>query len=200
MKNKKNIIIFALLFLLLILIFRVYCLRADYLSIVNNKIIIQEISGIKYKTIASNNEPYKIVIGDILGIDKKSYNFVDKIDLEENRPSLLIPGIKKGYDEINSDNFLYLIANKNNVFIPDNFCTKKWPNDLNGDLYKNSNITRGQFCSSEDEVVLIDKLIKQYHPYLIEVYYSNETYKKFLKGFLIYLDEFDIQYKLIKTP
>ena len=198
MKNIKNIIISVLFFLVIFLSLRVYYLRLDYLETINNRIITQEMYGIKYKTIVSEKTSYKVIVGDILGIDKKSYNFVDNIELKENEPFLLIPGVNKKYDKITSDNFSYLIANKNNVFIPDNFCLKNWPSTIDSDLYNNSHLSRGSFCASENEVMLIDRLIKQYRPSVVEIYYSSETYKDLIKGFLLYLEDLEIQYKLIK--
>lgn len=196
--NIKDLIIFILLILIAILLIKVLYLRSDYIKIVSNNIITQEIYDIKYKTIASDNVSCKIIIGDILGVDRKAYAYVDNIKLISDDSLLLIPGIKKDYVEITGNNFLDIIGNEKNVFIPDNFCLENWPSKINEDLYKNSQLNRGSFCGSENEVILIDRLIKQYNPQKVDIYYSSETYRELLQGFFMYLDDLDIEYEAVK--
>ena len=197
--NIKNLTIFVLLLLIVVLLIKVLYLRSDYKENISNRVITQEIDNIKYKTVAVNsNSPYKIIIGDILGIDRKAYDHVDSVDLTSSDPLLLISGIKKDYNKITTDNFFDLISNKNNVFIPDNFCLNNWPSEINKDLYENSHLSRGSFCGSEDEVILIDRLIKQYNPQKVDIYYSSETYRELLQGFFMYLDDLDIEYEIVK--
>lgn len=196
--NFKNTIIFFLFLLILSLLIRVLYLRNNYFKKIDNGLIFQEVDGIKYKTVQSEDTSYEVIIGDIIGIDKKSYDFVDSLAINKKNPVLAIPGINKNFSKITKDNFLYLIANKNNVFIPDNFCIEDWPSKLNQDMYDNSNLSRGSFCGSEEEVEIIDKLIKQYNASKIKIYYSVETYRELLQGFLLYLDGLSIGYELIK--
>ena len=196
--KKENIIIFILFFLIIILSYRVVFLKKEYAKKVDNKIIIQEFKGVKYKIYPNEEKLYKIIIGDIIGINKKSYKMVDELGPSLDESLLLIPGIKKDYIEINSDIFFSLISNKNNVFIPDNFCVEDWPTDINKDIYSNSNLGRGAYCGSEAETKKIDNLIKQYNPQKIDIYYSSEIYRELIEGFLLYLDELNIFYEMIE--
>ena len=197
--NKENLIIIFLLVLIGALSFKIIFLRSDYLDKIDNKEIVQISGGVKYHILPNGDKPYKIVIGDIIGIDKKSYNFVDNYPASSDESFLLIPGIQKDYTEINNNNFLDLISNENKVFVPDNFCLKNWPAEINKDIYDNSQLSQGSFCGSEVETRVIDKLIKQYEAKRIEIYYSSETYGELVQGFLLYLDELNISYELVRV-
>lgn len=197
--NRKNLIIILLFVVIAILSYKIIILRLDYFNTINNKEIVQITGGIKYRVIPNEDRPYKIIIGDIIGIDKKVYDFVNNYSASPNESLLLISGIQKHYSEITNNNFLSLIANENNVLIPGNFCLKNWPAEINKDIYNNSQISHRPFCNSEAETQVIDKLIKQYQSEKIEIYYSSETYKELIQGFLLYLDELNIPYELIKV-
>ncbi|PLX20927.1 hypothetical protein C0584_04040 [Candidatus Parcubacteria bacterium] len=193
-----NLIILFLFIVIIVLLYRFFELKNTYNNILNTRIIKQEQFSYKYY-IHPGYSPYKIVIGDVIGIDKPSYNFVEEQGRDSPESALFIPGINKNYDIITKENFLDLATNENNILISDNFCSDAWQKEAGLEIYQAGNISRGPFCGSEKEVVLIDKLIKQYNPEKIDIYYSNDVYRELLGGFLVYLDDLGFNYELIKV-
>ncbi|MDA3856164.1 MAG: hypothetical protein PF569_07955 [Candidatus Woesearchaeota archaeon] len=196
-KKSKILLLLSLSLIILLLLINLLFLYSNYKEITNQKVIYQDSNELQYTIIKGENE-YKLIIGDLVGINPKSYNYVSDLSNFKEDSLILIPGFKSDL-ELNKNNFLDIISNKNQVIIADNFCTQNWEELKEKEIYKNTFLSPGSFCLSEVESQKIDFLIKKYQVEEVKLYYDSELYLEFINNFLVYLNESNLTYKLINV-
>lgn len=148
------------------------------------------------------NGDYTLLIGDLNCLNPEGALLVAKKAKSQPVPEnavIFFPGLCSDTTELAQEteinDFSQRIGNANGVVMIDNFCTKNWQALINKPLYTDSVLTPGPYCGSENEVVLLDKIIRNYGVKKVILTYNVESYKSFSKNFLDYLVERNIAYE-----
>lgn len=198
--NKRRPI-WAVVFLFLAILFlsvRVFFLYQDFHYIVRARAFAQERFGIPYTVFKNNGLGYRMIIGDILGVNPVSYEYVKNLrNLPLKGQWVIVPGLTKE-GKITEANFLDRISTAAGVILADNFCTRDWESVKKKEIYLRTKLSPGAFCESEAQAGFIGTLIKSTDPRQVILPYDVGLYKDYIGNFLRYLKEAGIRYTLVQ--
>jgi len=204
LKLLKKIFIFLLPILIFTIALYYYQVR-EFNKSINTQFIKQELSFPYYLKPGAGS--YQLLLGDLNGLNKEAY--YELLEFTKGsfskEPSLLVvpslaPAKSSNIPEpILEEDFLKQVANNKGVVLVDNFCTKNWEKLKAKPLYEISTLSPGPFCHSENMTQDLNYIIKNFRVEKAVLLYDTESYKEFIKNFLKYLEENEINYELVQS-